>query len=41
MPKIIHIDIDAASISRNIVVDVPIVADAKKATCALLEKASR
>lgn len=37
--KIIHIDIDAASISRNIVVDVPIVADAKKAICALLEKA--
>lgn len=37
--KIIHIDIDAASISRNIVVDVPIVADAKKAICTLLEKA--
>ena len=37
--KIVHIDIDAASISRNIVVDVPIVADAKKAICALLEKA--
>ncbi len=37
--KIIHIDIDAASISRNIVVDVPIVADAKKAICALLERA--
>ncbi len=37
--KIIHIDIDAAAISRNIVVDVPIVADAKKAICALLEKA--
>ena len=37
--KIILIDIDAASISRNIVVDVPIVADAKKAICALLEKA--
>ena len=37
--KIIHIDIDAASISRNIVVDIPIVADAKKAICALLEKA--
>ena len=29
--KIVHIDIDAASISRNIVVDVPIVADAKEA----------
>ena len=37
--KVIHIDIDAASISRNIVVDVPIVADAKKAICALLERA--
>lgn len=37
--KIIHIDIDAASISRNIVVDVPIVADAKKAVCTLLGKA--
>jgi acetolactate synthase-1/2/3 large subunit len=37
--KIIHIDIDAASISRNIMVDVPIVADAKKAICSLLEKA--
>lgn len=37
--KIIHIDIDAASIFRNVVVDVPIIADAKKAICALLEKA--
>ena len=37
--KVIHIDIEAASISRNIVVDIPIVADAKKAICALLEKA--
>lgn len=37
--KIIHIDIDSASISRNIEVDVPIVADAKSAICALLEKA--
>lgn len=37
--KIIHIDIDSASISRNIAVDVPIVADAKSAICALLEKA--
>jgi len=36
---IIHIDIDSASISRNIVVDIPIVADAKKAICALIEKA--
>ncbi len=37
--KIIHIDIDAASISRNIVVDIPIVADAKLAVGKLLEKA--
>lgn len=37
--KIIHIDIDSASISRNIKVDVPIVADAKSGICALLEKA--
>lgn len=37
--KIVHIDIDAASISRNIAADVPIVADAKEAICALLEKA--
>ncbi len=29
--KIIHLDIDAAAISRNVVVDVPIVADAKVA----------
>lgn len=36
---IIHIDVDAASISRNIAVDVPIVADAKKAISVLLEKA--
>ena len=28
--QIVHIDIDTASISRNIHVDVPIVADAKK-----------
>ena len=34
---IVHIDIDAASISKNIVVDVPIVADAKLAIEALLE----
>lgn len=38
--KIIHIDIDSASISRNIAVDIPIVADAKDAICALLEKAN-
>ncbi len=37
--KIIHVDIDTASISRNIAVDIPIVADAKKAITALLEKA--
>lgn len=37
--KIIHVDVDAASISRTIDVDVPIVADAKKAIVALLEKA--
>lgn len=29
--KIVHVDIDTASISRNVVVDVPIVADAKLA----------
>lgn len=39
--KIIHVDIDPASISRNIVVDVPIVADAKNAINALLEKAEK
>lgn len=37
--KIIHVDIDPASISRNIVVDIPIVADAGKAIAVLLEKA--
>lgn len=36
---IIHIDIDSASISRNIVVDIPIVADARKAIHLLIEKA--
>lgn len=36
---IIHVDIDSASISRNITVDIPIVADAKIAISALLEKA--
>ena len=35
---IIHVDIDPASISRNIAVDIPIVADAKKAILALLDK---
>lgn len=36
---IIHIDIDASVISRNVAVDVPIVADAKKAIHILLKKA--
>lgn len=36
---IIHIDIEAASISRNIKVDVPIVADAKLAILAMQERA--
>lgn len=36
---IIHIDIDSASISKNIKVDIPIVADAKNAICALVENA--
>lgn len=35
--KIIHIDIDSASISKNIVVDIPIVADAKMAIAKILE----
>lgn len=34
---IVHIDVDAASISKNIVVDVPIVADAKLAIEAILD----
>lgn len=38
---IIHVDIDPASISRNIVVDIPIVADAKNAIATLLEKAPK
>lgn len=38
--KIVHIDIDPSSISRNIEVDIPIVADAKNAISALLEKAA-
>ena len=36
--KIIHIDVDAASISKNIVVDIPIVADAKLAIEKLLDE---
>lgn len=39
--SIIHVDIDAASISRNVAVDIPIVADAKNAVNALLEKAEK
>ena len=35
--KIIHIDIDTAAISRNIQVDIPIVADAKEAIEKMLE----
>lgn len=38
--KIIHIDIDSASISKNIVVDVPIVADARLAIEKVTEYAS-
>lgn len=38
---IIHLDIDSASISRNIIVDVPIVADAKPAIKKMLEEAKR
>lgn len=36
--KIIHVDIDSASISRNIIVDIPIVADAKEFIVVMLEK---
>lgn len=36
---IIHVDIDSTSISRNVKANIPIVADAKNAICALLEKA--
>ncbi len=35
--QIVHVDIDASAISRNVVVDVPIVADAKLALQKLLE----
>ena len=38
--KIIHVDIDTSSISRNVVVDVPVVSDAKLALEKLLEWAS-
>lgn len=37
--KIIHIDIDSASISRNIKVDIPVVADAKSALKMMLKTA--
>jgi acetolactate synthase-1/2/3 large subunit len=37
--SIIHIDIESASISRNIKVDIPIVADARLAIQAMLERA--
>lgn len=36
---IVHVDIDPASISRNIVVDIPIVADARNTVNAMLEMA--
>jgi acetolactate synthase-1/2/3 large subunit len=39
--RIIHIDIDTASISRNIIVEIPIVADAKLAVEKLFEKEIR
>ena len=39
--KIIHIDIDSASISRNIVVNIPIVADAKNAIKELIPLAEK
>ena len=39
--SIVHIDIDASAISRNISVDIPIVADAKTALLKMLEYASK
>ncbi|ACU88534.1 biosynthetic-type acetolactate synthase large subunit [Desulfomicrobium baculatum] len=39
--KIIHIDIDPTSISKNVVVDVPIVADCKQALAGLIEEAAK
>lgn len=39
--KIIHIDVDTASISRNVVVDVPVVSDANVALEKLLEWAEK
>lgn len=38
---IIHVDIDSASISRNIIVDIPVVADAKNAIQMMLEHAKK
>ena len=38
--KIVHIDIDTAAISKNIQVDIPIVADAKEAIDKMLEYVS-
>ncbi len=35
--KIVHIDIDTAAISKNVQVDVPVVADAKEAVAKMLE----
>ena len=37
MHKIVHIDIDTAAISKNIQVDIPIVADAREAINKMLE----
>lgn len=39
--QIVHIDVDTASISRNVVVDVPVVADAGVALEKLLEWAEK
>ena len=39
--KIIHIDIDPTSISKNVVVDVPIVADCKQALAGLAEEVAK
>ena len=35
--QIVHLDIDTAAISKNVQVDVPIVADAKEAVTKMLE----
>ena len=39
--KIIHIDIDPTSISKNVVVDVPIVADCKQGLAGLIEEVEK